>query len=73
MTVRPVFFKTQTVPKVDLCMKPLLSGLVFGLAFTTPVLAQDDPLPSWNDGDTKTSIIAFVEGVTTEGSATFVD
>jgi phosphoserine phosphatase len=73
MTVRPVFFKTQTVPKVDLCMKPLLSGLVFGLAFTTPVLAQDDPLPSWSDGDTKTSIIAFVEGVTTEGSATFVD
>ncbi|WP_299902446.1 HAD family hydrolase [uncultured Ruegeria sp.] len=35
--------------------------------------ADVDPLPSWNDGDTKSVIITFVESVTTEGSASFVD
>jgi phosphoserine phosphatase len=31
-----------------------------------------DPLPSWNDGPTKQSIISFVETVTKEGSPSFV-
>jgi phosphoserine phosphatase len=31
-----------------------------------------DPLPSWNDGDAKRAIIAFVEKVTTPGSAHFI-
>jgi phosphoglycolate phosphatase-like HAD superfamily hydrolase len=31
-----------------------------------------DPLPSWNDGDTKTAIVGFIERVTTEGSPDFV-
>jgi phosphoserine phosphatase len=31
-----------------------------------------DPLPSWNDGATKQSIVEFVESVTREGSADFV-
>ena len=31
-----------------------------------------DPLPSWNDGETKQAIISFVDNVTTEGSAAFV-
>jgi len=31
-----------------------------------------DPLPSWNDGPAKQSILSFVEKVTTEGSPTFV-
>ncbi|MEW4565072.1 HAD family hydrolase [Bremerella sp. JC770] len=35
-------------------------------------LAQDDPLPSWNDGPAKQSIIDFVTKVTTEGSEDFV-
>lgn len=34
--------------------------------------AQADPLPSWNDTATKDAIIAFVEGVTTPGSADFL-
>jgi phosphoserine phosphatase len=34
--------------------------------------AQNDPLPSWNDGPAKQSIIAFVENVTKPGSADFV-
>lgn len=36
------------------------------------VHAQTDPLPSWNDGDAKTSILAFVRVSTTEGAPTFV-
>jgi hypothetical protein len=32
----------------------------------------EDPLPSWNDGPAKVSIIAFVESVTKEGSPEFV-
>ena len=31
-----------------------------------------DPLPSWNDGNAKQSIVAFVERVTTPGSPEFV-
>ena len=32
----------------------------------------DDPLPSWNDGPTKQSIVSFVEKVTKDGLASFV-
>jgi phosphoglycolate phosphatase-like HAD superfamily hydrolase len=41
-------------------------------AVVGPALAQPDPLPSWNDGPVKRSIIDFVAGVTTEGSPSFV-
>ena len=34
--------------------------------------AQSDPLPSWNDGATKQSIINFVARVTTQGGTDFV-
>jgi hypothetical protein len=34
--------------------------------------AQSDPLPSWNDGRSKQSIVAFVSKVTKEGSPDFV-
>jgi hypothetical protein len=34
--------------------------------------AQNDPLPSWNDGKAKQAIIAFVEKVTKPGSPDFV-
>ena len=34
--------------------------------------AQEDPLPSWNDGANKQAIIDFVTAVTTEGGADFV-
>jgi phosphoglycolate phosphatase-like HAD superfamily hydrolase len=36
------------------------------------VLAQIDPLPSWNEGAAKTSVTDFVARVTKEGSADFV-
>ena len=42
-------------------------------ADTSPVVeSAADPLPSWNDGPPKEAIMAFVEGVTTEGSPSFV-
>ena len=34
--------------------------------------AQSDPLPSWNDGAVKTSIVNFVARVTTQGGPDFV-
>lgn len=34
--------------------------------------ADDDPLPSWNDGPNKQAIIAFVRATTSEGSPQFV-
>ncbi len=37
-----------------------------------PALAEEDPLPSWNDGAAKQIIIAFVHDTTTEGSPVFV-
>jgi hypothetical protein len=39
------------------------------LAFNAPAA---DPLPSWNDGAVKQSIVAFVQAVTTEGGVKFV-
>lgn len=48
--------------------------VVVALGPATPRLAMavDKPLPSWNDGATKTSIVSFVEKVTEDGSADFV-
>jgi haloacid dehalogenase-like hydrolase len=39
-----------------------------GVLHSTPVLAQSDPLPSWNEGATKKSITDFVARVTTQGT-----
>jgi phosphoglycolate phosphatase-like HAD superfamily hydrolase len=52
----------------------------FGLAIAWAIIVSScgnaamaaDPLPSWNDTGPKTSIIAFVEAVTTQGSPGFV-
>lgn len=47
--------------------------LIFLVALATGnTVAADDPLPSWNDGPAKKSIIAFVERVTKPGSPDFV-
>jgi hypothetical protein len=34
--------------------------------------AQSDPLPSWNDGTAKKSIVDFVQRITREGGPDFV-
>src|SRR5262249_37453769 len=46
----------------------LLAAALGGLAGES-VQAQSDPLPSWNDGAAKTSIVDFVARVTTPGGA----
>jgi hypothetical protein len=49
-----------------------LTGLAFALLIGAPALAQEDPLPSWNEGATKQAILDFVAGVTEEGGANYV-
>jgi phosphoglycolate phosphatase-like HAD superfamily hydrolase len=47
--------------------------LLLTLALSLPALAQTgEPLPSWNDGPTKTNIIEFVQAVTDQSSKDFV-
>jgi phosphoserine phosphatase len=50
----------------------LAVALVGALIFTATIAHAADPLPSWNDGKAKQSIVAFVEKVTKEGSPDFV-
>jgi phosphoglycolate phosphatase-like HAD superfamily hydrolase len=51
----------------------LLAFTVAGaLALTTTISQADDPLPSWNEGMAKQSIIDFVAKSTKEGSPDFV-
>ena len=50
--------------------RSLLLGIL--LVLGAPVLAQTDPLPSWNDGPAKQAIVTFVKDTTTQGSPNFV-
>jgi haloacid dehalogenase-like hydrolase len=51
----------------------LLTSVAGGVALSSNLaLAQNDPLPSWNDGKAKQSIVDFVNVVTREGSPGFV-
>lgn len=58
--------------------RALLAGLLVSTAAASmpatlrSALAQTDPLPSWNDGKSKQSILDFVGAVTREGSSDFV-
>ncbi len=38
----------------------------------SPVMAQNDPLPSWNDGPAKKAIVEFVKATTDQSSPKFV-
>ena len=49
-----------------------LLGVLLILSATVTAVQAADPLPSWNDGPAKQSILTFVEKVTTKGSADFV-
>jgi hypothetical protein len=51
-------------------LKPVLmvAALIGALAFATVASQAADPLPSWNDGPAKQSIINFVEKVTKPGA-----
>ena len=50
----------------------LAAALLAAVAFTATIARAADPLPSWNDGKAKQSIIDFVTKVTTSGSPDFV-
>lgn len=48
------------------------AGIVIASVLWISQLFAADPLPAWNDGAAKASIVAFVEKVTREGSPDFV-
>lgn len=48
------------------------AALICALVFATAVCRAADPLPSWNEGPTKQSVVSFVEKVTKPGSPDFV-
>src|SRR6266496_5422291 len=50
----------------------MAAAFLFALTLTATVARAADPLPSWNDGAAKKSIIEFVEKVTKPGSPDFV-
>lgn len=54
-----------------LAVLPVLSGTFFSTAAQAQT-ATSDPLPSWNDGATKQSIVNFVTAVTRDGAPDFV-
>lgn len=59
--------KTRRTPNL------LAAVLVVAVAFTSTITrAQDDSLPSWNDGPAKQAIVNFVRTTTETGSANFV-
>lgn len=60
----------RSIARRALLLSLLSSGLL-GLRLGSAT-AQDDPLPSWNDGITKKSITDFVARVTREGTPDFV-
>ncbi len=45
----------------------------FAAALAVEASAQTDPLPSWNDGETKTAILGFVAATTDPASPKFVE
>jgi phosphoserine phosphatase len=53
-------------------LKRTLLALLSSLAVTTTTLAQTNPLPSWNEGKAKQSVVDFVKRVTSKGSTNFV-
>lgn len=54
-------------------LKALFASVAGAIVLSkSPSLAQGDPLPSWNDGGSKQSILDFVAAVTREGSPNLV-
>jgi phosphoglycolate phosphatase-like HAD superfamily hydrolase len=51
----------------------VFASLLLVFCIASNVEAADDPLPSWNEGASKTAITEFVKATTTEGSSDFVE
>jgi hypothetical protein len=62
------------VTKIKASLVIAITGLLVIAVFVfSPVYAQNfDPLPSWNNGQTKSAIIEFVEDVTKKGGVDYV-
>lgn len=58
-------------PTSKITMRTILLTVTAMLLPSSPLLAQD-PLPSWNEGAAKKSILSFVKKTTTQGSSDFV-
>jgi phosphoserine phosphatase len=58
----------KTTPKPNL----IIGAIVCALAFIPTITRAADPLPSWNDGKAKQSIVDFITKVTTAESPDFV-
>jgi len=56
---------------IRLSLTPIFK-LAIGVILAGSALAQDDPLPSWNEGPAKRAIISFVDKVSKEGTPDFV-
>ena len=50
---------------------PVLSGTLFSASAAAQTATAGDPLPSWNDGASKQSIVNFVTAVTRDGFTGF--
>ena len=61
----------RIVRRPDSAWRVLVSGIAF-LAFLAAASARSEPLPSWNDGPAKKTIVAFVERVTREDGPDYV-
>src|SRR3990167_6645202 len=68
----PVQVLKNTTIKTTRRQNVITAVLACAVAFTTTVSRADDPLPSWNDGKVKQSIIEFVAEVTKAGGPDFV-
>jgi hypothetical protein len=64
--------KTRPIMKTAFKYSFRAAALIGLAALTTTVARAADPLPSWNDGKAKQSIVTFVEKVTKPGSPAFV-
>ncbi|SBT08572.1 NapD-like protein [Candidatus Accumulibacter aalborgensis] len=64
-----IWIMKSTYPVLALARTFALGAL---LTLGLPAQAQTDPLPSWNDGAAKKSIVDFVKDTTTPGSTRFV-
>lgn len=53
-------------------LRSIAAALLLAGVTVAPANAQSDPLPSWNDGPTKTAVMDFVKATTTPGGPKFV-
>lgn len=72
----PVFFNTAYMKIRNIYLKLFSAGLLILLSSCSTDFQNDvqtqDPLPSWNDGKTKTAILNFVQTVTEEQNPDFI-